>query len=159
MNQRPRETSHAAAHAATYTIGYEAVWRSSSSKLHLIRADTQFLHDGSNLSHLFFLLWQREHEARALAGAGDGVAGTTPAAALSGIGQESQRRDKCAGARERHSANIFQHLSNPLAVGSARLQMEYLVLICSRLPPFPRIQFGTIPSGTGDLPPTHKKGR
>lgn len=77
---------------ATHAIGYEAVWRSSSSKLHLTRAETQFLHDGNSLSHLFFLLWQREHEARALAGAGDGTAETTRAVLLLGvIGEEKSR--------------------------------------------------------------------
>ncbi|KAJ5193104.1 hypothetical protein N7449_009246 [Penicillium cf. viridicatum] len=75
-------------------MGYEAVWRSSSSKLHLTRAKTQFLHDGNILSHLFFLLWHREHEARALAGAENCAADAAgPMPLLRAIGEEQSRKN------------------------------------------------------------------
>lgn len=51
----------------TYAIGYDALGPWSFWKLHCTRADWQLKQTAKPLSHLFFLLWQREHEARARA--------------------------------------------------------------------------------------------
>lgn len=54
----------------------------------------QFLHDGNILSHLFFLLWHREHEARALAEAEDCAADATgPVPLLRAIGEEQSHKN------------------------------------------------------------------
>jgi len=75
----------------THAIGYEAVWLSSSSKLHLTRAEAQFLHDGKDLSHLFFLLWHREQDARARAGAGAGTGVVLISGAIGERGRQMTR--------------------------------------------------------------------
>lgn len=68
----------------------------------------QSLHEGNSLLHLFFLLWQRAHEDRALAGteAGTGAlrAGVDAAGALCFSGSIAKRRKqeymRSLGARE-----------------------------------------------------------
>ncbi|KAJ5857787.1 hypothetical protein N7455_008681 [Penicillium solitum] len=108
-------------------MGYEAVWRSSSSKLHLTRAETQFLHDGNILSHLFFLLWHREHEARALAGAED-CTGPVP---LSRAIVEEQSRKDVTSLREqevlrRSAARLCLFLQHLLVAPSAGWELPEL---------------------------------
>lgn len=105
-------------------MGYEAVWRSSSSKLHLTRAETQFLHDGNILSHLFFLLWHREHEARALAGAEDCTADAAGPVPLSQAIVEEQSRKDVTSLREQgvlrgSAARLFLFLQHLLVAPSA----------------------------------------
>lgn len=126
MRGGERDLSHPVpqSYVATHIMGYEAVWRSSSSKLHLTRAETQFLHDGNILSHLFFLLWHREHEARALAGAEDCAADAAGLVPLSrGIGEGQSRRDVTSlleqGVLRRSEAQLLLFLQHLLVAPSA----------------------------------------
>lgn len=133
MTGRERDLSHPVlqSHAATHSMGYEAVWRSSSSKLHLTRAETQFLHDGNILSHLFFLLWHREHEARALAGAEDCAADAAGPVPLSRpIGEDQSRKDVTSlleqGILRRSAARLLLFLQHLLVAPSAVWELREL---------------------------------
>lgn len=133
-------------------MGYEAVWRSSSSKLHLTRAEPQFLHDGNILSHLFFLLWHREHEARALAGAEDcAIDAAGPVPLSRAIGDKQSREEVTSvqeqGVLRRSAARLFLFLPHLLVAPSAGWKLSevqnleywamYPFIALPRLPPHP----------------------